>query len=311
MRCLLPTSDYQRVLNEITQEVKPLLSQGKVADYIPALAEVDLEQFSIAIYTTEGEIFCAGNCEQRFTIQSVSKVMTLTLALQRYGDELWSRVGKEPSGTAFNSLTQLEFEKGIPRNPFINAGAIVTCDALYSRLSAPMHSMLETFRDLSANRSIVIDKQVANSEYEFRHRNAAMAHLMKSFGNFENEVDDVLWSYFNFCAIELNCIELAKAYNFLANKGIDYSSSKRVLSSRQNKQLNSLLFTSGLYDAAGDFGYRVGMPGKSGVSGTILAVLPNRFTVAVYSPGLNSFGNSVAGIAALELLSKKLDISIF
>jgi glutaminase len=307
----LPTSDYQRVLNEITQEVKPLLSQGKVADYIPALAEVDLEQFSIAIYTTEGEIFCAGNCEQRFTIQSVSKVMTLTLALQRYGDELWSRVGKEPSGTAFNSLTQLEFEKGIPRNPFINAGAIVTCDALYSRLSAPMHSMLETFRDLSANRSIVIDKQVANSEYEFRHRNAAMAHLMKSFGNFENEVDDVLWSYFNFCAIELNCIELAKAYNFLANKGIDYSSSKRVLSSRQNKQLNSLLFTSGLYDAAGDFGYRVGMPGKSGVSGTILAVLPNRFTVAVYSPGLNSFGNSVAGIAALELLSKKLDISIF
>ncbi|WP_350605921.1 glutaminase B [Pseudoalteromonas sp. MER144-MNA-CIBAN-0113] len=307
----MPTSDYQRVLNEITQEVKPLLSQGKVADYIPALAEVDLEQFSIAIYTTEGEIFCAGNCEQRFTIQSVSKVMTLTLALQRYGDELWSRVGKEPSGTAFNSLTQLEFEKGIPRNPFINAGAIVTCDALYSRLSAPMHSMLETFRDLSANRSIVIDKQVANSEYEFRHRNAAMAHLMKSFGNFENEVDDVLWSYFNFCAIELNCIELAKAYNFLANKGIDYSSSKRVLSSRQNKQLNSLLFTSGLYDAAGDFGYRVGMPGKSGVSGTILAVLPNRFTVAVYSPGLNSFGNSVAGIAALELLSKKLDISIF
>ncbi len=311
MRCRLPTADYQDVLNEITQEVAPLLSQGKVADYIPALAEVDPKQFSIAIYTTEGETICAGDCTQRFTIQSVSKVMTLTMALQRYGDELWHRVGKEPSGTAFNSLTQLEFEKGIPRNPFINAGAIVTCDALYSRLSAPMHSMLETFRLLADNRGIVIDKKVANSEYEFRHRNAAMAHLMKSFGNFENEVDDVLWSYFNFCSIELNCIELAKAYNFLANKGVDNRSGNRVLSSRQNKQLNSLLFTSGLYDAAGDFGYRVGMPGKSGVSGTILAVLPNKFTVAVYSPGLNSFGNSVAGIAALELLSKKLDISIF
>lgn len=311
MRCRLPTADYQDVLNEITQEVAPLLSQGKVADYIPALAEVDPKQFSIAIYTTEGETICAGDCTQRFTIQSVSKVMTLTMALQRYGDELWLRVGKEPSGTAFNSLTQLEFEKGIPRNPFINAGAIVTCDALYSRLSAPMHSMLETFRLLADNRGIVIDKKVANSEYEFRHRNAAMAHLMKSFGNFENEVDDVLWSYFNFCSIELNCIELAKAYNFLANKGVDNRSGNRVLSSRQNKQLNSLLFTSGLYDAAGDFGYRVGMPGKSGVSGTILAVLPNKFTVAVYSPGLNSFGNSVAGIAALELLSKKLDISIF
>tara|TARA_R100001244_G_scaffold81656_1_gene63590 strand:+ start:558 stop:1481 length:924 start_codon:yes stop_codon:yes gene_type:complete len=307
----LPTADYQKVLDEIAHEVRPLLSQGKVADYIPALAEVDPEQFSIAIYTTDGETVCAGDCSQRFTIQSVSKVMTLTMALQRYGDELWHRVGKEPSGTAFNSLTQLEFEKGIPRNPFINAGAIVTCDALYSRLSAPMHSMLETFRLLAGNRGIVIDKKVANSEYEFRHRNAAMAHLMKSFGNFENEVDDVLWSYFNFCSIELNCIELAKAYNFLANKGVDNRSGDRVLSSRQNKQLNSLLFTSGLYDAAGDFGYRVGMPGKSGVSGTILAVLPNKFTVAVYSPGLNSFGNSVAGIAALELLSKKLDISIF
>ncbi|GAB0110166.1 glutaminase B [Pseudoalteromonas sp. NZS100] len=307
----MPTADYQKVLDEIAHEVRPLLSQGKVADYIPALAEVDPEQFSIAIYTTDGKTVCAGDCSQRFTIQSVSKVMTLTMALQRYGDELWHRVGKEPSGTAFNSLTQLEFEKGIPRNPFINAGAIVTCDALYSRLSAPMHSMLEAFRLLAGNRGIVIDKKVANSEYEFRHRNAAMAHLMKSFGNFENEVDDVLWSYFNFCSIELNCIELAKAYNFLANKGVDNRSGDRVLSSRQNKQLNSLLFTSGLYDAAGDFGYRVGMPGKSGVSGTILAVLPNKFTVAVYSPGLNSFGNSVAGIAALELLSKKLDISIF
>ena len=307
----MPTADYQKVLDEIAHEVRPLLSQGKVADYIPALAEVDPEQFSIAIYTTNGETICAGDCSKRFTIQSVSKVMTLTMALQRYGDELWHRVGKEPSGTAFNSLTQLEFEKGIPRNPFINAGAIVTCDALYSRLSAPRHSMLETFRLLSGNSTIVIDKKVANSEYEFRHRNAAMAHLMKSFDNFENDVDDVLWSYFNFCSIELNCVELAKAYNFLANKGIDFSSGKRVLSSRQNKQLNSLLFTSGLYDAAGDFGYRVGMPGKSGVSGTILAVLPGKFTVAVYSPGLNSFGNSVAGIAALELLSKKLDISIF
>jgi len=307
----LPTTDYQQVLNDIANEVKPLLSQGKVADYIPALAEIDPNQFSIAIYTNDGQTFCAGDCDLRFTIQSVSKVMTLTMALQRYGNELWQRVGKEPSGTAFNSLTQLEFEKGVPRNPFINAGAIVTCDALYSRLSAPMHSMLETFRMLSGNPSIVIDKEVANSEYEFRHRNAAMGHLMKSFGNFDNEVDDVLWSYFNFCAIELNCVELAKAYNFLANKGMNNITNKRVLSNLQAKQLNSLLFTSGLYDAAGDFGYRVGMPGKSGVSGTILAVLPGKLTVAVYSPGLNSYGNSVAGIAALELLSSKLDISIF
>jgi len=245
--------DYQHVLDEITKEVQPLLSQGKVADYIPALAEVEPNQFAIAIHTVDGQTYCAGDCSARFTIQSVSKVMTLTLALQRYGDELWQRVGKEPSGTAFNSLTQLEFEQGIPRNPFINAGAIVTCDALYSRLSAPMHSMLESFRQLSGNAQVVIDKKVANSEYEFRHRNAAMGHLMKSFGNFNNEVDDVLWAYFNFCAIELNCVELAKAYNYLANQGKD-ANGQEVLSARQNKQLNSLLFTSGLYDAAGDFG---------------------------------------------------------
>lgn len=303
--------DYQKVLNDITREVAPLLSQGKVADYIPALGEIDPQQFAMSIHTVGGQTICAGDSEARFTIQSVSKVMTLTMALQRYGDELWQRVGKEPSGTAFNSLTQLEFEKGIPRNPFINAGAIVTCDALYSRLSAPTHAVLEMFRTLSGNNSVVIDKNVASSEFEFRHRNAAMAHLMKSFGNFENIVDDVLTAYFNFCAIELSTEELAKAYSFLANKGVDNQSGQRILDARQNKQLNSLLFTSGLYDAAGDFGYRVGMPGKSGVSGALLAVLPNRFTVAVYSPGLNTFGNSVAGIAALELLSKKLDISIF
>ena len=159
----MPDTDYQHVLNEITKEVQPLLSQGKVADYIPALADVEPNQFAIAIHTVDGHTFCAGDCRARFTIQSVSKVMTLTLALQRYGDELWQRVGKEPSGTAFNSLTQLEFEQGIPRNPFINAGAIVTCDALYSRLSAPMHSMLESFRQLSGNPSVVIDKKVANS----------------------------------------------------------------------------------------------------------------------------------------------------
>ncbi|MFC3031452.1 glutaminase B [Pseudoalteromonas fenneropenaei] len=307
----MTSPDYQALLDATVTRVKPLLAQGKVADYIPALAEVAQQQYAIALVTNDGQCFYAGDSEARFTIQSVSKVMTLTLALQRYGETLWQRVGKEPSGTAFNSLTQLEFEHGIPRNPFINAGAIVTCDALFSRLSAPIHSMLEAFRIQAGNSKIIIDKKVANSEYEHRHRNAAMAHLMKSFGNFDNQVDEVLRAYFSYCAIELNALELAKAYSYLSNHGFCQFSKQQLLTARQTKQLNSLLFTSGLYDAAGDFAYRVGMPGKSGVSGTIVAVVPGKFTVAVWSPGLDKVGNSIAGIAALEYLSMQLDVCAF
>ncbi|MEJ6475727.1 glutaminase B [Pseudoalteromonas piscicida] len=303
--------NYQKILEQAVLRVQPLLRQGKVANYIPALAEQELEQFSVALHTVEGETFSAGDIEARFTIQSVSKVMTLTLALQRYGDELWQRVGKEPSGTAFNSLTQLEFENGIPRNPFINAGAIVTCDALYSRLSAPIHTMLESYRAMSGNDKLCINKIVAQSEYDHRYRNAAMAYLMKSFGNFNNEVEDVLWSYFNFCAIEMNTTELAKSFSYLSSQGYCDSSKQRILTKKQTKQMNSLLFTSGLYDAAGDFGYRVGMPGKSGVGGAIIAIVPNRFTISVWSPGLDKVGNSLAGIAALEYLSNELGTAIF
>ncbi|GAA0371383.1 glutaminase B [Bowmanella denitrificans] len=303
--------DYQSLIDLLAQGVQPYIGQGKVADYIPALADVDARQFAMALVTTDGQCYSTGDEQARFTIQSVSKAMTLTMALQRYGETLWQRVGKEPSGTAFNSLTQLEFEQGIPRNPFINAGALVTCDALYSRLSAPVHSMLETFRAQAGNPKIGVDVKVAASEYEHRHRNAAMAHLMKSFGNFHNNVDDVLKAYFSYCAIELNIVELAKAYSYLSNQGYCQFCQRQILSPRQTKQLNSLLFTSGLYDAAGDFAYRVGMPGKSGVSGAIIAVVPGRFTVAVWSPGLDSVGNSVAGIEALAALSDKLEFNAF
>ncbi|BBN80752.1 glutaminase [Pseudoalteromonas sp. A25] len=303
--------NYQTVLDATFTHVQPLLNKGKVADYIPALAEQELGQFAMALHTNDGQTFTAGNCNARFTVQSVSKVMTLTMALQRYEDELWQRVGKEPSGTAFNSLTQLEFENGIPRNPFINAGAIVTCDALFSRLSAPIHTMLEQYRSQSGNEKVVINKRVAQSEFEHRYRNAAMAYLMKSFGNFTNDVEEVLWSYFNYCAIEVNCTELARTFSYLSNHGFCSQSQQQLLSAKQTKQLNSLLFTSGLYDAAGDFAYRVGMPGKSGVSGTIIAVVPGQFTVAVWSPGLDKFGNSVAGIAALEYVSEQLGTAIF
>lgn len=302
---------YQKVINDIDKQVRSQFGIGKVADYIPALMEMQPNQFGIAIHTNDGDTFSAGDCGQRFTVQSVSKVLSLTLAMQRFGDDLWSRVGKEPSGTAFNSLTQLEFEQGVPRNPFINAGALIIADALMSRLSSPIHTVLSTTRLLAGNPDIVMNKRVAQSEFEHRHRNAAMAHLMKSFGNFHNEVDEVLNAYFHYCATEVNCIELAKIHGFLANKGFSNTANSQLLSPSQTKKMNSLLFTSGLYDAAGDFAYRVGMPGKSGVSGAIVAILPGECSVAVWAPELNEYGNSVVGLAALEMLAEQLNIRVF
>ncbi|WP_341503525.1 glutaminase B [Gallaecimonas sp. GXIMD4217] len=304
-------ADYQSILDRIADQAAGHFGQGAVADYIPALAQVPGDQFGIALYTTDGELFKAGQADRRFSIQSISKVFSLAMALTRYGDNLWLRVGKEPSGTAFNSLVQLEYEKGVPRNPFINAGALVVADALVSRLSAPIHAMLETVRKRAGEPSIVIDKTVADSEYEHRFRNAAMANLMKSFGNFDNEVEQVLRAYFNYCALSMSAVELARAFSFLATGGQCLQSGEQWLSKRMTQQLNALLFTSGLYDAAGDFAFRVGMPGKSGVGGGIVAVVPGRFTACVWSPRLNAYGNSAAGIWALEQLSEALDTTMF
>ena len=308
--------DIQQILTDINNVItadfaEQTSAHGKVANYIPELAKVAPEQFAVAVYTNQGELFSAGDANTAFSIQSISKVLTLALSLQRYGDDLWQYVGKEPSGTAFNSLTQLELEQGIPRNPFINAGAIRVCDALQSRTSAPLLTYLESLRALAGNQAIKVNKAVARSEYQHRFRNAAMAYLMKSFGNFNNSVEAVLANYCKYCAVEMSVADLAKAFSFLAHKGISPITGERFISAKQNSQLNSLLFTSGLYDAAGDFAYRIGMPGKSGVGGGIIAVVPGSYTIAVFSPRLNQYGNSVAGLKALEMFTKQLDIQLF
>lgn len=299
------------LLSHINTQCQLLFGQGNVANYIPELAKIKPQQFAMAVLTVDGDTYTTGDAKTRFSIQSISKVLTLSLALQRYGESLWQRVGKEPSGTAFNSLIQLEMENGVPRNPFINAGALAVCDALQSRVSAPLHHYLETVRQLSGNSKINFNKAVSRSEFKHRFRNAAMANLMKSFDNFDNDVDAVLSNYCKYCAIEMNVVELAKTFSFLANKGISQTTKETFISRKQNSQLNSLLFTSGLYDAAGDFAYRIGMPGKSGVGGAILAVVPERYTVVVWSPELNQYGNSVAGLHALELFAKEMEIQLF
>ncbi|RXJ72285.1 glutaminase [Veronia nyctiphanis] len=300
------------LLKDILEEVRPLIGQGRVASYIPALEEVPADKLGIAVCYNDGDIISAGDADEPFSIQSISKALSLTLALQNYGPmEIWSRVGKEPSGQAFNSMIQLEMEQGIPRNPFINAGALVVCDLLQSRLSAPRQRMLEFVRELCGNNHICYDKAVAKSEMDHSDRNAAIAYLMRSFGNFDNEVMPVLQTYFHYCALKMSCVDLAKAFNYLANKGLSLGAEKTIVSHTQSKQVNALLATCGLYDGAGEFAYRVGMPGKSGVGGGIVAVVPGEMSLAVWSPELDPSGNSLAGTAALELLAERIGRSIF
>ncbi|BCR04546.1 glutaminase [Desulfuromonas versatilis] len=303
--------DYQEILEEIQSEITPFLRQGEVATYIPQLACVPITRFGMAVRTVDGRLFQVGAAAEPFSIQSISKVMSLTLAMTLVGDGLWQRVGREPSGTAFNSLVQLEYENGIPRNPFINAGALVVTDVILSRLRDAKGTVRDFVRELSGNPAIDFDPEVVRSEKGHGHRNAALAHFIKSFGNLENPAEEVLDAYFHHCSLAMSCADLAEAFLYLANGGFSPATERQVTTPSQAKYINSLMLTCGVYDAAGDFAYRVGLPGKSGVGGGIAAVMPQRFAVCVWSPGLNPYGNSLAGTKALELFTTKTGISIF
>jgi glutaminase len=300
------------MLESVLAEVKPLIGQGKVADYIPALACVDGAKLGIAISTVDGQHFSAGDAQERFSIQSISKVLSLVVAMNHYAeDEIWQRVGKDPSGQPFNSLLQLEIEQGIPRNPFINAGALVVCDMLQSRLSAPRQRMLEIVRKLSGVEDIAYDAVVARSEFDHSARNAAIAWLMKSFGNFHNDVATVLQNYFHYCALKMSCSELAQTFLFLANQGHYPQRSQPVITPLQARQVNALMATSGMYQNAGEFAWRVGLPAKSGVGGGIVAIVPQEMAIAVWSPELDAAGNSLAGVAVLEKLTQRMGHSVY
>lgn len=303
--------DYQGVIDEIREEVRAALPEGRVAEYIPALASVSNDKFGMAVQTIDGGLFYTGDARENFSIQSISKIYTLTLALTFTGESLWRRVGREPSGTAFNSLVQLEYERGIPRNPFINAGAIVIADIVRSNAADAKHALLAFVRERADNPDIRFDDEVARSEALTGYRNRALANFIKSFGNLENGVDEVLDIYFHQCAVDMNCVDLARSVLFLANRGTCPWTGNQILTPSLTKRVNATMLTCGTYDAAGDFAYRVGMPGKSGVGGGIVALIPGRLAVAVWSPGLNDKGNSLAGTLALELFTTKTGISIF
>lgn len=298
------------IIDAIHTEIQPLLCEGTVANYIPALAEVDRDQFGMVLQQNDGVCAATGAADTKFSIQSISKVFSLTLAMQHFGEALWRRIGREPSGDPFNSLIQLEQENGIPRNPLINAGAICVADRLVSACDDPKRSLLSLVSDLCGE-TVNFDLQVAESEREKGYRNAALANFMKSFGNLDNPVDEVLDVYFHQCSISLSCRQLARALGYLANDGLSPSTGQRVVTDRQARRVNALMLTCGTYDEAGEFAFRVGLPCKSGVGGGIVATVPNHMTLCVWSPGLGVSGNSLAGFRALELFTDRVDVSVF
>ena len=303
--------DYKEVIDNIYNEVKPFFGKGHVAAYIPALANVNPKQYGIAIATLDGQIVGTGDYQTKFSIQSISKVFSLAMCLSLEGDNLWKRVGKEPSGTAFNSLVQLEVEKGIPRNPFINAGAIVMTDILLNHLKHPEEEYLRFVRSISGNNQIHYNEEVALSERENGYLNAAITNLLKYYHNIDNDIERVLHFYFLQCSIEMSCYDLSKAFLPFANHKQAFTFEGITLTASQVKRINAIMQTCGFYDEAGEFSYLVGLPGKSGVGGGIAAVYPLRYSVAVWSPRLNPKGNSVMGIKALELLTTQTQESIF
>ena len=303
--------DYLHILENIYQEILPYAKEGKQADYIPELANINPDQFGMCIHTIQGEEFAIESADTRFSIQSISKVFALAMCLSIKGDKLWKRVGKEPSGTAFNSLVQLEVERGIPRNPFINAGAIVMADILLSHLSNPEEEFLGFVRAVAGNDTIDYNPAVALSERSTGYLNAAIVNLLKYHGNIENGIEEVLHFYFMMCSIEMSCRELAVAFVAFANHCKEFDYAGISLTSSQVKRMNAIMQTCGFYDEAGEFAYLVGLPGKSGVGGGIAAIHPMQYSVAVWSPRLNSKGNSIMGIKALELLTTETKESIF
>lgn len=303
--------DYQEILESIYHEIKPLFGQGEVASYIPALANVLPDRFAMSLHLFDGRVYSVGEADFRFSIQSISKVFAFTLALKHYRSSLYERVGHEPSGDPFNSLVQLEYEHGIPRNPFINAGAIVTIDALYSIYKEKTFKQILSFIEKLTYKKIDYDKEVFESELDCGYLNFALINMIKSYGNIKNPTQDVIETYFKQCSVKMNTKELAKSMLFLAHHGKNPLTKERIIRNSTAKRINSVMLTCGHYDASGDFAYRVGLPGKSGVGGGIVAIIPNKMALCAYSPRLNKYGNSLIGTKALELFTTKTGMSIF
>lgn len=302
---------FQPVIEQVYHQVKDLEDQGTLASYIPELARVNPEKFGVHLSTIEGEQYGIGDYQERFSIQSIAKVLSLSLAYQLVGEKIWERVGVEPSGTAFNSLVQLETDNGIPRNPFINAGALVIVDILVSQLEQPKKDFLDFVHQISGNTIINYSSKIAASEKAIGFRNAALCNFIKSFGNIENDPLEVLDFYFDLCSIEMSCQEISQLFLFLANDGQKLEGGQPILSATQSRRVNALMQTCGFYDESGEFAFKVGLPGKSGVGGGIITLHPHECVLVTWSPRLNTKGNSYKGMQFLEQFTNLTHLSIF
>ncbi|MFV8224856.1 glutaminase [Christiangramia aquimixticola] len=303
--------DYQKILDTIYDEISYRDVTGKVASYIPELAKVDRRKFGMHVYCGDEQHFSFGDSTELFSIQSISKVFTLAMAMRLMGEHLWDRVSVEPSGDPFNSLTQLEYESGIPRNPFINAGALVISDILVDQLDDPKQELLDFVRHITGDPSIDYDKTVAASEKSTGYRNIALVNYIKALGNIKCDVEPIVDFYFHQCSLAMSCEQLSKAFMIFANKGKILSTGEKILKPKTVKRINALMQTCGFYDEAGEFSFQVGLPGKSGVGGGIVAIHPDNYSVAVWSPILNEKGNSELGMKALERFTTLSGVSVF
>lgn len=305
------TADYKRIIEKAFSLTQAIREEGKVATYIPELAHVDPSHFGVHMTPLEGTDCGVGDHLHRFSIQSIAKVLSLALAYQQIGEALWERIDVEPSGTKFDSLVLLDTHHGIPRNPFINSGALVVCDILISELGDARQEFLQYVRDLSDLPRLNYSDKIADSEKSNGYRNAALCNFLKSFGNIRNEPDAVLDFYFDMCSLEMSCKELSGTFTFLANGGRKLSDGRKILTKSQSKRINALMLTCGFYDESGEFAFKVGLPGKSGVGGGIVALYPGNYTIAVWSPALNTHGNSYKGMRFLEEVTTHSELSIF
>ena len=309
----LTAQELDALVRDIARRMAAETDRGQVAQYIPELAKVDPQSFAIAVVLADGQTIVAGDADVPFSIQSISKVFTLTLALERVGDALWQRVGREPSGDPFNSIVQLEHDDGIPRNPLINAGALVVTDVLLTDRTASdvINDIVQFLRTLCGDDDVQVDEDVARSEARTGYRNAALANFMRAAGNLQHPPEHTLDVYFNHCAVAMSARQLALAGRFLAFSGCVGPGGSRVVPRARARRVNALMLTCGHYDGSGEFAFRVGLPGKSGVGGGILAVVPGTASIAVWSPGLNRVGNSQLAALALHELTAGTGWSIF
>lgn len=303
--------DYQKILDTIHNEMSYRDVKGNIASYIPELAKIDRKKFGMHVYCGDDQHFSFGDSNENFSIQSISKVFTLAMAMRLMGEDLWDRVSVEPSGDPFNSLTQLEYEHGIPRNPFINAGALVISDILVDQMKDPKQELLDFVRHITGDPDICYDSKVAASEKATGYRNVALVNYIKALGNIKCDVEPIVDFYFHQCSLAMSCKDLAKAFMIFANKGEILETGEKVLKPKSVKRINALMQTCGFYDEAGEFSFQVGLPGKSGVGGGIVAIHPDNYSVAVWSPILNEKGNSELGMKALERLTTLTGVSVF